>query len=54
MLRLLTPAALACALLAPLAAHAATPATLTVLSSGGIMGAIRESAPVYEKATGVT
>lgn len=53
MLRLLTPAALACALLAPLAAHAATPATLTVLSSGGIMGAIREIAPVYEKATGV-
>jgi molybdate transport system substrate-binding protein len=32
---------------------AAQPTTLTILSSGGIMGAIREVAPVYEKATGV-
>ncbi|MDR6676231.1 substrate-binding domain-containing protein [Pseudomonas oryzihabitans] len=32
---------------------AAQPTTLTVLSSGGIMGAIRAVAPAYEKATGV-
>ncbi|RRV10179.1 ABC transporter substrate-binding protein [Pseudomonas sp. v388] len=55
MLRLLTPLALSCALFGALPAHAAeaAPATLTVLSSGGIMGAVRNIAPEYEKATGV-
>jgi len=56
MLRLLTPLAFSCALFASLPASAApaTPATtLTVLSSGGIMGAVQQIAPDYEKATGV-
>jgi molybdate transport system substrate-binding protein len=54
--RLLKPLAFSCALLTALAAHAApvsTPTTLTVLSSGGIMGAVQGIAPDYEKATGV-
>ncbi|MCI2245789.1 substrate-binding domain-containing protein [Xanthomonas sp. PPL568] len=38
---------------APEASRAAPPTTLNVLSSGGIMGAIRAVAPDYERATGV-
>ncbi|KMM74480.1 ABC transporter substrate-binding protein [Xanthomonas sp. NCPPB 1128] len=63
MRRSLIPLILAALLLASTSASAATapgadrpapPTTLTVLSSGGIMGAIRAVAPDYERATGVT
>ncbi|WP_254459682.1 substrate-binding domain-containing protein [Xanthomonas sacchari] len=60
MRRSLIPLTLAALLIASGAAAAAPgstrpaePTTLTVLSSGGIMGAIRAIAPGYEQATGV-
>lgn len=54
MFRRLPTLALGALLLASTPLLAAQPVTtLTVLSSGGIMGAIREVAPAYEKATGV-
>ncbi|MBX8537813.1 substrate-binding domain-containing protein [Pseudomonas cichorii] len=51
MLKALSCTALLVATFTASAANAATqqPETLTVLSSGGIMGAIREVAPAYEK-----
>ena len=55
--RLLPSLALTCTLFTALAVNAAqqtAPITLTVLGSGGIMGAIRAIAPGYEKTTGVT
>lgn len=56
MMKLLKSLTLAVVLIASGACIAATPVkptTLTVLSSGGIMGAVRAIAPRYEQATGV-